>query len=265
MDDIAVEDEESPTMTAEVYGVLRLHEWIGAAQVRFDLDEDLFSLVVKRAAAYGWSSTVLTAGMGLGGRRWDHADAGGDWSQDGRVRRLGWLTGYPAVDLPSQHLPVLPMTRVLVEALHRVGRLEFVGLRIRAPLRLAPDIGFDLRTSADWFSLAGPDSPVRVSATIAAEPDLDAPRLCELAVQRGYGRLRMTQAASDVRPALSPVGSPGPGAAGVGSGVSLVSLECTAPEWSPESAAWITEVLIDSLRACGVRTSAEITVSRQES
>ncbi|MEU8887066.1 hypothetical protein [Streptomyces sp. NPDC048442] len=259
MDEIAVEDEESPTMTAEVYGVMQLHEWIGEANVRFDLDEDLFSLVVKRAAAYGWSSTLLQAGRELGGQRWEHADAGGDWAQDGRVRRLAWLTGYPAVDLPSQHLPVLPMTRILVEALHRVGRLEFTGLRIQAPLRLAPDIGFDLRTAADWFSLARLDSPVCMTAAIAAEPDLDAARLCELAVQRGYGRLRMKQA-PDVEPALSPMDSLGPHAAGVGPGVSL---ECTAPEWSPESAAWIAEVLIDSLRACGLRTSAEITISHK--
>jgi len=154
--DTSAEDPVDLTMTAEVYGVLREHAWIGHA-ADHDLDADLFALAVKRAAAYGWSSTRFSAGAELGGQRWGHADAGGDWSQDGRVRQLAWLTVYPATDLREQHLPVLPLTRVMVESLGRVGELDFTGLTVRVPMRLAPDTRFDLR---------------------------------ELVVQRGHGQLR---------------------------------------------------------------------------
>lgn len=154
--DTSAEDPVDLTMTAEVYGVLREHAWIGHA-ADHDLDADLFGPAVKRAAAYGWSSTRFSAGAELGGQRWGHADAGGDWSQDGRVRQLAWLTVYPATDLREQHLPVLPLTRVMVESLGRVGELDFTGLTVRVPMRLAPDTRFDLR---------------------------------ELVVQRGHGQLR---------------------------------------------------------------------------
>jgi hypothetical protein len=155
--DTSAEDPVDLTMTAEVYGVLREHAWIGQVAADHDLDAGLFAPAVKRAAAYGWSSTRFSAGAELGGQRWGHADAGGDWSQDGRVRQLAWLTVYPATDLREQHLPVLPLTRVMVESLGRVGELDFTGLTVRVPMRLAPDTRFDLR---------------------------------ELVVQRGHGQLR---------------------------------------------------------------------------
>ncbi|MGH1554721.1 hypothetical protein ACRAWF_30730 [Streptomyces sp. L7] len=125
----------------------------------------MFSLVVKRAAAYGWSSTRFSAGTELGGQRWGHADAGGDWSQDGRVRRLAWLTGYPATGLREQHLPVLPMTRVMTDSLARVGESDFTGLTVRVPVQLAPDTRFDLVGDADWFALSAPDARTEVSVS----------------------------------------------------------------------------------------------------
>ncbi|MER5778356.1 hypothetical protein ABT144_29500 [Streptomyces sp. NPDC002039] len=83
--------EESPVLTAEIYGVLTRHPWIGQVSADHDLDEDLFSLAVKRAGAYGWSTTLLGAQNTLGGQRWEHADAGGDWSQDGQEHRVAWV------------------------------------------------------------------------------------------------------------------------------------------------------------------------------
>jgi hypothetical protein len=244
-------------MTVEIHGVLRQHEWIGQVSVDYDLDEDLFSLAVKRAAAYGWSSTHLGAGAELGGRRWDHADAGGDWSQDGRVRQLAWLTVYPATGLQAQHLPVLPMTQVLLDALRRVGQLHLTGLRVRTPVQFAPDTGFDLRAEADWFSLAAPDATTDVTVTISTESSVSPTQVCDLAVQRGYGHLHLKQAPpcldSDVAPSavLSvevPVQEPG------------MTLTGSIPEWTSDAAAWVAEVIIDSLRASGARAPAEITV-----
>ncbi len=253
---------EDLTMTTEIYGVLTLHEWIGEASVRYDLDEDLFSLAVKRAAAYGWSSTFLPADRPLGGQRWDHADAGGDWSQDGRTRQLAWLLGYPAVDLQGQRLPIRPMTRVLMDSLERVSSVSFHGLRTRVPVSLSPDIGFDLSADADWFSLARLGSTVHITAVVTCEAELNAAELSGLANDRGYGRFTARVAppgavSSDGEITMSPTGVVRPKASTILMGV--------APEWTPDSAAWVTEILVDSLRSSGIRESVEIAVSLSRS
>ncbi|MEX3099827.1 MULTISPECIES: hypothetical protein [unclassified Streptomyces] len=96
-------DDTSLAMTVEIHGVFQRHVWIDQVSADHDLDEDLFSLVVKRAAAYGWSSAFFGGLSDLAGARWHHADAGNDWSQDGRNRRLAWLTVYPTAGMARQH------------------------------------------------------------------------------------------------------------------------------------------------------------------
>ncbi|MFI6550429.1 hypothetical protein ACIBO9_45040 [Streptomyces prunicolor] len=243
--DTSAEDPVDLTMTAEVYGVLREHAWIGQVGADHDLDADLFGLAVKRAAAYGWSSTRFSAGAELGGQRWGHADAGGDWSQDGRVRQLAWLTVYPATDLREQHLPVLPLTRVMVESLVRVGELDFTGLTVRVPLRLAPDTRFDLVGDADWFALAAPDARTEASVSVLGAGDIKAEQLRELVVQRGHGQLR----AEHVEHVEHRAGAR-----------DRTAFVCALPEWTPDAAAWLAEVFIDALRAVGVRDTAEIAI-----
>ncbi|MEU4151818.1 hypothetical protein [Streptomyces sp. NPDC026659] len=233
----ATEDADSLTMTVEIHGVLRRHPWIGQVSVDHDLDEDVYSLAVKRAAAYGWSSTNLSPRREFGALRWEHADAGGDWSQDGAVRQLAWLTVYPATDLPAQHLPVLPMTQVLTDALHRIGEVRFTGLRSRVPVALAPDTGFDLRGDADWFALCDPVARTDITLSVSPQPPFAAEQLAAQVVRLSQGHVR-----------LSPSPSP-------------LLLQGTAPEWTPQAAAWITEIVIDALRADGVRGETEIAVA----
>lgn len=53
-----------------LHGVFHRHPWIDRVLAEHDLaDEDVFSLAVTRAEAYGWSSTHL-GGAPLGGSRW---------------------------------------------------------------------------------------------------------------------------------------------------------------------------------------------------
>ncbi|KND35683.1 hypothetical protein [Streptomyces acidiscabies] len=230
-------DDVSLPMTVEVHGVFRLHPWVEQVNLEHDLDEDLFSLAIKRAASYGWSSAFIGGMSELGGTRWGHADAGNDWSQDGRSRRVAWLTVYPTVGMARQHLPVLPMTRVMVDALHRMGDVTFTALCSRVPLRLAVDTGFDLRSDADWYALSSPAARTDVAVSVEAGADVDPVRAREGIARRGHGRLRVT-----------------PGAEGSAYTVST-------PEWTPDAAAWITEVVVDTLRADGVTGEAAITVS----
>ncbi|WP_406123927.1 hypothetical protein [Streptomyces sp. NBC_00989] len=237
----STEDPVDLTMTAEVHGVLREHAWIGQVSADHDLDEDLFALAVKRAAAYGWSSTRLGAGAELGGQRWGHADAGGDWSRDGRVRQLAWLTVYPATGLRQQHLPVLPLTRVMVDSLGRVGELDFRGLTVRVPVQLAPDTRFDLVGDAAWFALAAPDARTEAFVSVLGAGDTEAERVRELVVQRGHGQL---------------------GAEHRAGARDRTAFVCALPEWTPDAAAWLAEVFIDALREVGVRDTTEIAITR---
>ncbi|MFI6404914.1 hypothetical protein [Streptomyces sp. NPDC050548] len=261
------------TMTVEVHGVLREHAWTGQVGADHDLDEDLFSLVVKRAAAYGWSSTRFSAGSELGGQRWGHADAGGDWSQDGRVRRLAWLTGYPATGLREQHLPVLPMTRVMTDSLARVGESDFTGLTVRVPVQLAPDIRFDLVGDADWFALSAPDARTEVVVSVLGPVGTAAERVRELVVQRGHGQLhaeQVTEGTGKVTGAGTGAGAGRAGApmdagrAGRRAGAyDRATFACDLPEWTPDAAAWLAEVFIDALRTVGVRDTVEIAIVRR--
>ncbi|MEU6664227.1 hypothetical protein [Streptomyces sp. NPDC046821] len=244
------QDEADVTMAVAIHGVLREHPWIGQVSADHDLDEDLFSLAVKRAAAYGFSSTRFSAGAELGGQRWAHADAGGDWSQDGRERQLAWLTVYPATGLRHQQLPVLPMTRVLVDALRRVGTLEFTGLSVSAPLRLAADARFDLVGDAAWYALAAPDARTRVLVTVNGVA-ATAQHLCEQAHERGHGLLKLDHAPNGLGSRNPESGAP-----------TRPTFVCDVPEWTPDAAAWLAAVFVDSLRATGVRGTAEIEVTR---
>ncbi|MBD0707274.1 hypothetical protein BU197_02250 [Streptomyces sp. CBMA291] len=240
-------------MTVAVHGVHTPHPWLDEVVAAHDLDEDLYSLAVKRALAYGWSTTLLGAGA-LDGERWGFADAGGDWSRDGKERRLAWLTGYPAVGLRSQLLPVLPMARVLADALARVGDLRFTRLATRLPLGLAPDARFALRSDADWYALSAPSAATRVTVETTPGEPVDPQELRALVTARAHRVLRV----EDPEPvgeggAVDPVGEGGP---------RRVVFTAVAPEWTVDAGAWITLVVSDALRALGARSTAEIEVGR---
>jgi hypothetical protein len=85
------------------------------------------------------------------------------------VRQLAWLTVYPTTDLREQHLPALPLTRVMDDSLGVVGELDFTGLTVRAPVQIPPDTRFDLVGDTDWFALAArrrlPDARTKASGT----------------------------------------------------------------------------------------------------
>ncbi|MER5617420.1 hypothetical protein [Streptomyces sp. NPDC002215] len=113
--------------------VFHRHPWIDRLLAGNDLeDEDVFSLAVARAEAYGWSSTHLGRGP-LDGCRWGHNDPGEYWTEDNRVRQLAWLQVAVEEKLRVQHLPLLPVATVLSDVLHHVGTYTLTGLPPRAP------------------------------------------------------------------------------------------------------------------------------------
>lgn len=266
-------------MVVGVHGQLAMHAWMSRAYEEDTYEEDAFSLTMKRAAAYGWSFTTL--GVPVPDGRWDHNDAGGDWTQDGLTRQLAWFQtdvgGLPRGQ-QRQRLPVLPMTTVLGDVLHRVGRFGFTGLHTVAPLGwAAEDDRGDLVNAADWLSMTDPDSSATFTVTLSAaggvpDPDL-ASGITGPTRERGCGRLTVEPApgseGTSAGPAHPPAGEgflalPTPAAPGGTRVSTLATFSCTAPEWSPDVAAWATEVFIDALKAAGVDKPVLITVSSGE-
>jgi hypothetical protein len=248
-------------MIVGLHGVFDRYPWIDRASSEYDLDEDAFSLVVKRAAAYGWSSTYVGGGWELEGQRWGHNDAGGDWTQDGRVRQVAWLQAAAAERLRGQRLPVLPAVTVLGDAVRRVGVLSLTGLHTLAPLHLATDSRADLVGAADWFALADPDGVAELTVTVSARETaalaVRASEIRQLALERTSGRMTV-QAAPPGRAGLA---LPLAGEVQTSGMRQAMTFRCGAREWSLDVAAWATEVFVDALRATGTTEPVLVTVS----
>ncbi|MEU7020449.1 hypothetical protein ABZ990_07285 [Streptomyces sp. NPDC046203] len=246
-----------PTLIVGLHGVLTRHPWIDRVSAESDLDEDVFSLAVKRASAYAWSSTALTDKPA--DNLWDHNDADGDWTQDGQVRQLAWLqSSLPRpVNIPgrkqrARRLPLLPVITVLSDALHRVGTVRLTGAHALVPLHRAGDAQVELAEVADWFALADPSGAASLTVTVSALPSAHLAKrsaeIREAALDRTYGHMT-------VEP-LRPAGAKTPGLALPLAGVVQaegfrrgLAFRCGVPEWSTDVAAWAMEVFADSIRS----------------
>ncbi|MCL7380232.1 hypothetical protein [Streptomyces sp. 35G-GA-8] len=262
-------DYLAPTLIVGVHGVLDLEPWIRRAHEDDSLEEDMYSLVVKRTVAYGLSS--FHAG-GPEGERWGHNDAGGDWTQDGKVHQLAWLQVAVSEDLRGQRIPVQPAVTVLRDVLTRLGRFRPTGLHTLAPLQLAPDARADLVDAAAWFALADPDPATSVDLTVsvwapetADLPDRASDLLTE-AQERTYDAMTIrpappTKATTTAQDGLDLPLAGEVQAEGMRPGPAF---HCRVHEWSLDVAAWTTEIFVDALRSTGTRAPALITVSAGE-
>ncbi|MEU3189297.1 hypothetical protein ABZ686_01350 [Streptomyces sp. NPDC006992] len=259
--------DRDPTMFVGVHGILRKHPWIDAVNVDEDGDqvEDTFSLAFKRAETYGWTSMSLGEGQEMDGLRWWHNDAGGDWTQDEQVREVAWLQAQ-VEQLRGQRLPLQPALTVLKDGLDRVGRLQLTGVHLVAPLHLATDSRFDLVNAADWFALSDPDAREQVTVTVSARGpgDLTAAADAVLSAAAQNAQHRMFFEAAPSRHAVD---APGVALAALSENVftsgmrPALAFQCRAPEWSVDAAAWIAEIVLESLRQVQVRTPVLLTVS----
>ncbi|MER5614804.1 hypothetical protein [Streptomyces sp. NPDC002215] len=271
------------TLLMGVHGVLTRHPWLtppesasasGPPEDTSDSDSDVaedaseaenvdvFGLAVNRAEAYGWSSTLLGAGMELGGSRWGHNDAGEDWTQDGRVREIGWLQVDVSSCLNRQRLPVLPVATVLGDVLRQVGDVRVTGVHTVAPVHLAPDPAAALLYAAHWYELADPGAARDITVTVSGR-DAGLPgrggRVRDEALACSYGRMT-------VEPENTAVNLPGLSRSPTGKVQTegmrrALAFRCRVPVWSLDAAAWTTEVFVEALRATGTAEPVLITVS----
>ncbi|CAL2067576.1 MULTISPECIES: hypothetical protein [Streptomyces] len=260
------------TLIVGLHGVLDRYSWIDQVSAEFDLEEDVFSLAVKRASAYAWSSTALTDEPA--DNLWDHNDADGDWTQDGRVRQLAWLqsslprpVNTPGEKHRARRLPILPVITVLADALHRIGTIRLTGTHALVPLHRAGDARIELAEVADWFALADPSGAARPTVTVSAPPSAD---LAARAAEIREAALERTDRHMKVKP-LKPAETTTPGLARPLAGVvqaeglrQALAFRCDVREWSTDVAAWTTEVFADSIRAVtGLSGPILITVSSE--
>ncbi|MGW1836543.1 hypothetical protein [Streptomyces sp. NPDC002067] len=260
------------TFIVGLHGVLDRHPWIDRVNAEFDLDEDVFGLAVKRAAAFGWSSTALTDPPA--DNLWDHHDADGDWTQDGQVRQLAWLhaslprpAAAPGRKRRARRLPLLPAVTVLTDALRRVGTVRLTGAHALVPLHRAGSARTELAEVADWFALADPSGAATLTVTVSALPSAGpagrADGIREAVLERTYGHMTVAS--------LKPAGVATPGLARPLAGVvqaegmrPALAFRCGVREWSTDVAAWTTEVFADAIRAVtGVSGLVLITVSSE--
>ncbi|MES4901566.1 MULTISPECIES: hypothetical protein [unclassified Streptomyces] len=249
-----------PTVIVGLHGVFHQHPWIARLQAEEDLDEDVFSLAVKRAEAYGWTTT---GGDDLEGARWGHNDAGEDWTEDGRTRQIAWLQ-IAAESLRGQRLPVLPAARILGDALCRMGTFRLTGLHALAPLHLAPDSLPHLAGAADWFALADPDGAVEFTVTVSAREAVasavrrhDVPALAR---ERAFGRLAV-EAVPTGSGTQEGLALPVAGEVQTEGMRQVLALRCGGRSWCLDTAVWATEIVIDALRAAGATEPVLIAVS----
>lgn len=252
--------EASATLIVAIHGVLRLDPWVSGAFLDDTLDEDAYSLVVKRTVAYGLGSFTRLSPPSA---QWAHNDAGGDWTQDGSVRQLAWLQ----VTLASsndQRLPIQPAARVLDDVLSRVGQYEFAGVHTVVPMDVASDAREALAYASGWFAIADPAAPRAFTVTLHADPGLQLtqsePHI--LASARDAAHDVMSIERCGPAPQL-PLGGREPlaGELLTTGMVDSATYRCIAREWTLDIATWVTEVFIEALRAIGVDAPCLITVS----
>ncbi|MET9773685.1 hypothetical protein ABZ023_05360 [Streptomyces sp. NPDC006367] len=256
---------------AALHGVLDRYPW--ASHVTCDAHgSELYDLAMRRAEAYGWYSTggwtYEYRGWGEARivqdpGRWADALAGGDWTQDGKVRELAWMSAEIPDDVREPRLPLLHLARILSDAVNRIGHVRFTGLHAVLPLQeLVGDASDDFRAMRRWFALADPAASVPVSVTVAAGPALRGREAAVPgAVSERLGDIAAAEIATghlDVSGLADVDGEHGYDKARERG---VLRLACRVPEWSVDAAVWLTEAVGDGLRAAGCAERAVVTAS----
>jgi hypothetical protein len=254
-----------------LHGVLDRYPWAEHITCG-DTGSEMFGLAMRRSEAYGWYSTggwtYPFEGWGEARvvqdpGRWADCLAGGDWTQDGRVRELAWMSADIPVDVREPRLPILHVTRILSDAVNRIGRVRFTGLHAVLPLQeLVGDASDDLEAMRNWFALADPSGSVPVNVTVAAGPQVsrNEKAVCG-AVRERIGDVAEVEVAADEIDLSGMADVHGDHGYNKGRERGVMRLVCRAREWSPDVAVWLVEVVGDALRATECAEQVVVTVS----
>lgn len=264
-----------PTVIVGLHGVLERNPWFDRVVEQDDegtVEEDLLSLAIDRAGAYGWQSVsgwLHEDGKVIARHEptcWAHEEVGGVWSQDRRVHQLAWLQAGVLTDPPRPGLPVRPIALVLFETLDRVGTVTFTGLHALLPLQAAArNTAFHQVELAPWFGLADPEARHEVVVTISCHPreggvgERDAVAVCEAVREIAQGTVDVSASAEDSDlPGLELDLDRVLHTEGMRE---VMRFRCRTREWSPDIAVWLVEMVAEGLRRAGRVAPVVVTAS----
>ncbi|MBC3992823.1 hypothetical protein H8N00_28910 [Streptomyces sp. AC563] len=238
-------------MVVGVHGTLDLRPEIRRAWETGELDEDLYSLTVQRAEAYGLTSTVLGAGRPRG-VRWVHNESGGDWTQDGTVREIGYLQVDIADAAPGQPVPIRPAFTVLADALHHVGSFAVAGVHVLAPPRPEAAGSEDLTWPDDESGGTSTETGAEVTVTLAGRYGGlagRAERISQAVTELSPGSLHLTPAPPESPDHAFPY--PLTGTIHLPQATAGPGFRCRTPTWSLDVAVHIAETFLTALGPYG--------------
>jgi hypothetical protein len=256
---VAVAD---PYLFVGIRGVLEMAPWARARWDRGELDEDAFSLIVRRSEMLGLAEFSADRHAI---EHWGHADAGGTWSPDGREELLAWLqmdvrTAARHPELPARDetrpLPVQSSLAVVREALGRIGSVALTEVDAIVPLEFMADASSRVAVGRDWLlvgaSDAAGDIPVHVDVAALRGDQPDGARLAQHMTAIGgevLGPIERRPRDPDEHDTTAPaepfLGRAFPARA--------TRLACQTTCWSVDLAAWTVELVANACRQLGVR------------
>ncbi|MHA6801431.1 hypothetical protein [Bounagaea algeriensis] len=254
-----------PDFALGVHGVLRWHQWVVDSHRRGGFpepdDEAVFAVTNSRAEAL---DLVIHGTNWNPMARWGSEEAGGDWTQDGRVRELAWMQARP-LNLAYQGWPVWPGLACLHDGLQRVGTVELAGVHAVLPLQMETHHRGNFPDIYEWFELSEEAAPRRefaVSLYAEGERACD-PQQLRQAVHRRAGVLLDVQLAE--QPAAE-FGDPEQleGRWMFDGELHGVHLRCRGPEWSLDMAAFTVDVLAYAAEQIGIEQLVMLTVFRAD-
>ncbi|MUN41088.1 hypothetical protein [Actinomadura litoris] len=233
-----------------LHGVLRVNPVV-TERWRLDdvesVEDGVNALALSRADAYGWPSV----------RRWSHLEAGGDWTQDRRIREIAWYQVRVSPH-PAQRLPFHPLAAVLRDTLDAVGTWELAGVHAVVPMKVAADAREALASINDWHELTDFLQPENeVTVTVAGlPPGVDVHAIASAVEETGQGKIRVSARGDLAHPLGAVTGWEDR------QGDRAKTFGCSVRGWRWDVAAWVIEVFTEALRRASLSSHVLVMVAR---
>lgn len=242
----------SPSMFVAIFGDLRSHRWVTPD----DLTEDAYSFFVSRAELMGWSRPD---GRGL----WGMNDASFDLPASTPQARIAWFqVGVDEHTVDRASFPFHPLLTCGCDVLGRIGELTVRAAQFLVPLQIGGTPA-TISSVPNWFNACDPASRVGIRVTLDSGEDPVLPQVgadvAELASKIARAPFTIAPAADTAHVQLLPEVTDG---FWLGDGRHPVTFDVVAPDWSADSIAWTANLLAESCRRVGVKTSVLINIDR---
>ncbi|QYN34444.1 hypothetical protein K1T35_39565 [Pseudonocardia sp. DSM 110487] len=242
----------SPSMFVAIFGELRSHRWITSDA----LTEDAYSFFASRAELMGWSRQD---GSGL----WGMNDASFDLSASNP--RIAWFqVGLDERTVDGASFPFYSLLACGCDVLGRIGEITVRAAQFLVPVQMGGTPAA-ISSVPNWFNACDPAARVSMRVTLDSGEDPVLPQVAvnvaELASRIAREPFAIAPAAGTTHVRLLPEVTDG---FWLGDSRHPVTFDTVAPDWSADSIAWTANLLTESCRRVGVKTSILINIDRAE-